>query len=209
MQLWLVRHAQPLVEPGVCYGAMDVPADPQATALAAAELAATLPARTLIQHSPLQRCELLAQHLIGLRPDLTLKPLADLREMDFGAWEGQRWDDIARVELQDWTDDFANYRCGGTGESTMLLMQRVASLLQGCLQRSASLFPDSPTVWITHAGVMRAADWLHQRGLATLDESPLCLRAGEWPQRALGFGQVQKLDWPDLVQLGLTPCPWG
>jgi alpha-ribazole phosphatase len=202
MQLWLVRHAQPIVEPGVCYGATDIPAELQATALAAAELAATLPAGSLIQYSPLQRCELLAQYLIGLRPDLTLAPKAELREMDFGAWEGQRWDDIPKAELQKWTDDFAHYRCGGTGESTLLLMQRVANALQGCLQRSASLLPHTPTVWITHAGVMRAADWLHQRGLATLGEHPLCLRAGEWPRRALGFGQVQRLDWPDQAREG-------
>jgi alpha-ribazole phosphatase len=208
MQLWLVRHAQPMVEPGVCYGVMDIPADPQATALAATALAATLPIGSLIQHSPLQRCELLAQYLIGLRPDLTIKQVPDLREMDFGAWEGQRWDNIPRIELQNWTDDFANYRCGSTGESTLLLTQRVGRVLQSCLQHSPHLSQeaadtaDSPTVWITHAGVMRAAIWLHQRKLATLGAPPLCLHAAEWPQHALGFGQVRQLDWPDLAQLG-------
>ncbi len=207
MQLWLVRHAQPLVEPGICYGAMDIPADPQATALAAAELAATLPTGLRIHHSPLQRCELLAQHLCRLRPDLTLKPVPDLREMDFGAWEGQRWDSIAAQELQNWTDNFARYRCGDTGESTLQLMQRVHSVLKACLQPSELLQPDTPTVWITHAGVMRAADWLHQRGLATLGAHPLCLRAAEWPRRALGFGQVQKLDWPDLARQQAAPGP--
>ena len=30
-QLWVVRHAQPLVAPGICYGALDVTADPAAT----------------------------------------------------------------------------------------------------------------------------------------------------------------------------------
>ena len=144
MQLWLVRHARPMVEPGVCYGAMDIAADPQATALAAAELAATLPADTLVYHSPLQRCELFAQYLIGLRPDLVLKPVANLREMDFGAWEGLRWDNIPKSELQSWTDDFANYRCGGRGDSALQLMQRVHGVLQGCLQRSARLPQDAP-----------------------------------------------------------------
>ncbi len=208
MQLWLVRHAQPLVEPGVCYGARDIPVDPQATVLAATELAAMLPTGSLLQHSPLQRCELLAQYLIGLRPDLTSKKVPDLREMDFGAWEGQRWDNIPRAELQNWTDDFENYRCGGSGESTLLLMQRVGRVLEGCLQQSTHLsqtsgdMPAQPTVWITHAGVMRAAMWLHQRGVATLGAPPLCLRAAEWPRHALGFGQVLQLDWPDLALSG-------
>ncbi len=191
MQLWLVRHAQPLVEPGVCYGATDIPADPRATALAANELAIALPIGAIVQYSPLQRCELLVQYLIGLRPDLMYENVPNLQEIDFGRWEGQRWDNIPRAELQNWTDDFANYRCGGTGESTMLLMQRVSRVLQASVSRSA------PAVWITHAGVMRAADWLHRHSPATLAAQPLCPRAAEWPRHALGFGQLQRLDWPD------------
>jgi alpha-ribazole phosphatase len=200
MQLWLVRHAQPLVESGMCYGALDVPADPQATAVAAAELAATLPTGSLVQHSTLQRCELLARHLIGLRPDLALKPEPNLREMDFGAWEGQRWSDIPATQLSAWSDDFENYRCGGTGDSTLLFVGRVQRVLQSYLEQSANRPQGAPTVCITHAGVMRAALWLQQQGLATLAGHPLCLRAAEWPQRALGFGQVLKLDWQDLAQ---------
>ena len=200
MRLWLVRHAQPLVEPGVCYGATDIPADPQATALAAAELAATLPKGLLIQHSPLQRCEHLAQYLIALRPDLALKSMPDLQEMDFGAWEGQRWDDIPAAELQNWTYDFENYRCGSTGESTVQFVARVQKVLQSCLERDTHGIPDSPTVCITHAGVMRAALWLQQRGLAT--GQPLYLRAAEWPRHALGFGQVLMLDWLRPLQPG-------
>jgi alpha-ribazole phosphatase len=138
--------------------------------------------------------------LIGLRPDLALKRVPDLREMDFGAWEGQRWDDIPAQELQNWTDDFENYRCGGTGDSTSLFVARVRRVLQSCLEGSRGALPSTPTICITHAGVMRAALWLAQRGLATLAGQPLCLRAAEWPQRALGFGQVLKLDWPDLAR---------
>ncbi len=200
MQLWLVRHAQPLVGPGVCYGALDVPADPEATLQAAHRLAASVPTGASIQHSSLQRCELLAQYLIGLRPDLAINRNPSLREMNFGVWEGRRWDHIPAQELQNWTDDFENYRCGGTGESTLQFMQRVRHALDGCLQRSALCAHGAPTVWITHAGVVRAALWLHQRGLATLAGQPLCLRAAEWPQHALGFGQVLQLDWPDLAR---------
>src|SRR5690606_10781153 len=42
-RLWLVRHAAPLVSPGTCYGALDVPADAAATQAAAVRLAAALP----------------------------------------------------------------------------------------------------------------------------------------------------------------------
>ena len=63
-RLWLVRHAQPLVAPGVCYGALDLRADPAATADSAQRLAAALPPRLSASHSPLQRCEQLAHALI-------------------------------------------------------------------------------------------------------------------------------------------------
>ena len=42
MKIWLVRHAQPLVEAGVCYGASDVAADRAATQDAAQRLAEAL-----------------------------------------------------------------------------------------------------------------------------------------------------------------------
>ena len=71
-RLWLVRHAQPLIAPGICYGALDMPADPAATARSAQRLAAALPQRLSVWHSPLQRCELLAHDLIGLQALLRL-----------------------------------------------------------------------------------------------------------------------------------------
>ena len=59
-RLWLVRHAQPVVAAGTCYGALDVPADAAATQVAAQRLAQALPAGAAAHYSTLQRCELLA-----------------------------------------------------------------------------------------------------------------------------------------------------
>ena len=87
MNLWLVRHAQPLIAPGVCYGASDVPADDAATQAAARALALALPPGTRVASSPLQRCERLAKAVQGLRPDLSCKTDARLAEMDFGRWQ--------------------------------------------------------------------------------------------------------------------------
>jgi alpha-ribazole phosphatase len=56
MKLWLLRHAQPLVDSGVCYGALDVAADEAATHVAAQGAAQALPPDLLVWHSPLQRC---------------------------------------------------------------------------------------------------------------------------------------------------------
>ena len=103
INIWLVRHAQPLIEPGICYGAMDVPADDAATQQAARALADVLPQGGELRVSTLQRCEQLAQAVCGLRPDLIPKPEPRLVEMNFGEWEGQRWAGINRAELDAWT----------------------------------------------------------------------------------------------------------
>lgn len=175
MTRWLVRHAQPLIEPGVCYGATDAAADAHATHLAAQALAAVLPRGVLMQVSPLQRCEQLAQALCGLRPDLAYKLDARLKEMDFGVWEGQRWDAIPASAYDAWTAAFAQHRFGGA-ESVSEVMQRVASAWD---EASAA---GGPTVWITHAGVIRAASLLAQ-GVRVIE------RADQWPAGAPAFGQ--------------------
>ena len=97
--IWLMRHARPMVPDGVCYGALDLAADPQATQMAAQALANVLPRNAVLCTSPLQRCERLAQVMQGLRPDLLYKLDTRLREINFGQWEGQRWDAIPKQAL--------------------------------------------------------------------------------------------------------------
>jgi alpha-ribazole phosphatase len=177
--LWLVRHAQPLIAPGVCYGQLDVPADRTLTQSCAEELLKVLPRGTAISTSPLQRCELLAQSIIGLQPDLTVKTDARLQEMHFGQWEGRAWDDIDKAELDDWTDNFADYRAGSTGDSVRQFMARVADAWR-------ELDPARDTLWVTHAGVIRAAT-LIARGIRHIR------RADEWPTQAPAYGQWCKL----------------
>lgn len=179
MKLWLVRHAQPLVEAGVCYGASDMPADAAATRDCAALFAPLLPPGLTLWSSPLQRCTQLAQALLALRPDLTLRLDARLAEMDFGCWEGVRWDDIPRAAFDDWTANFGAARFGGR-ESVNELLQRVAAV------RSETQALDQDAAWVTHAGVLRAMALLDQ-GLTTLDQARL------WPQAAAGWGEWREL----------------
>lgn len=186
-QLWLVRHAQPLVAPGLCYGRLDMAADAAATAACAQALATVLPARVrLAQHSPLQRCEQLAHALHGLRPDLALIADARLQELDFGHWEGRAWNAIGRAPVDAWTADFASHRPGG-GESLAGMLQRVAAALAAArLQANAATGSD--VLWITHAGVARCVHWLLQHGSATLPS------ADQWPVAAPGFGAWDVFD---------------
>lgn len=179
MKLWLVRHAQPMLAAGICYGVLDVAADPDETQVSAQALAKVLPIGVRLVSSPLQRCEQLTQCLRGLRPDLTCTFDARLVEMDFGRWEGQAWDVIDRAELDAWTQAFDTWRCGD-GQCVAQFMTQVAAIWD----ETRAL--DEPTVWITHAGVIRAATLL-ARGQRHIK------RADQWPSDAPAWGQWRVL----------------
>ena len=139
MRLFLIRHPQPAVAPGICYGSTDLPlADPPARNAAA--LQGLLPAAAPLYSSPLARCRLLAEQL---HP----RPLFDdrLREIDFGDWEMRPWETIERRLLDDWASDPFNFVPPG-GEPVAKLRARVADFL-------AEL--PGEAVLVAHAGVMR------------------------------------------------------
>ena len=175
MTLWQVRHAQPLIAAGICYGATDVPADVQATQAAAESLALCLPRGLSLRTSPLNRCTLLAHHLLKLRPDLSCTVDARLAEMNFGCWEGQPWDAIPRAEFDAWTADFGAYSFGGS-ESVAAFMARVSVVWDETVMQGED------TIWITHAGVIRATTLLAQ-GTRQVSQ------ADQWPQKTPAFGQ--------------------
>jgi len=180
MTLWLVRHAQVLAAAGTCYGALDLPADAAATRQAATALAAALPQQAAVSTSPLQRCEQLAQALQGLRPDLTVKTDARLQEMNFGSWEGRAWDQVARHEIDAWTANFAHHAVGGNGETVSAVMARVGQAFDEVCGAPHS-------VWITHAGIIRAAQLLAQ-GIRQVS------RADQWPLDGTACGQWRTLE---------------
>lgn len=139
MLLHLIRHPRPLVDPGVCYGRLDIPAE-NAKSLAS-RLLAELPPGLPVWSSPLRRC----RELAGL---LHPQPVIDGRlvEMDFGRWEGVAWDAIPRPELDAWAADVAGYAPPG-GESPLAVQRRALDFV-------ASLRV-SEAVVVTHGGVMR------------------------------------------------------
>lgn len=188
-RLWLVRHARPLIAPGTCYGRLDVPADPAHTLEVAAEMASLLPRGTLMRSSPRQRCAKLALTLREARPDLQTTPTAlqdgRLAEMDFGHWEGQAWDALPAPALQAWTDDFLDHPPGG-GESVRRFMARVRQALDEARQTGPS---DTDQLWITHAGVIRAVQWM-------MRDDGLPQQASDWPRSTLAYGgrELVRLD---------------
>jgi alpha-ribazole phosphatase len=182
LELWLVRHARPLIEPGICYGRLDVPADTAHTQESAARLARALAGpRPLVWSSPLRRARQLADALVAALPGLTYQVNNALAEMDFGNWEGQPWDQIGQTAMDQWTECFQHHAPGG-GESVAQLLARVHSAVETC-RRQAQLNGHSTVIWITHAGVIRALDVILHH------PEPKQLTAAEWPRKAPAFGE--------------------
>ncbi len=185
MMLWLVRHAKPLLEPGICYGALDVPACPQHTQEVAQQLARELPPVLQVVCSPRQRCTLLAQQLQALRPDLRWHSEPHLAEMNFGTWEGRAWADIPAAEMAAWSANFAHHAPGG-GESVAAFMARVGQVWDAECARAAGPLAATPRLWITHAGVMRACQLI-----SAGQRQPS--QAAQWPAGPLAFGEWLKM----------------
>jgi alpha-ribazole phosphatase len=188
MTLWLVRHAQPQIQEGLCYGQLDIPADPLATQHAAQAIAPLLPVGAKLFCSGLQRAQQLAQAIqqqlartIHDQRDALLPNIdARLNEMNFGVWEGIAWDDIPEAAFDAWTTDFDQHRFGGM-ESVRDLLLRVHHALH-------ALPATEDCIWITHAGVIRAVNYLIQYGLQPL------ATAATWPTEAPAFGTWQCLE---------------
>jgi alpha-ribazole phosphatase len=173
MKLWLVRHARVQLTGGLCYGASDVPADPEHTQTVAAALAIVLPAGAPLWMSGLGRAQQLAAAVRALRTDLA-SPTVDerLNEMNFGQWELRAWDAIPRSAFDVWMADFAHHRFGGA-ESTQQVIDRVAAALSATRETGAA-----DAVWICHAGVIRAVQYLTAHGASPIEG------VHQWPEHA-------------------------
>ena len=186
MKLWLLRHAPVIAPAGTCYGATDYAAEVAATQIAAANAASLLPRLEkgiALYSSPLQRCTALATELLQLRPDL--EPLhidARLAEMDFGVWEGSKWDAIPRSAFDAWMADFAHHRFGGR-ESTQGFINRVATFVQQLQAQGIT-----QAVCVCHAGTIRALHYLAAHGLRPI------AAAAEWPALTIELGSCCEVD---------------
>ena len=161
MQLVLVRHPQPDIAPGICYGRTDIPASPTAVAQVAAVLReAGLPGVLPVFASPLARCVQLVRELGS---PCTYDPR--LAEMDFGAWEMCAWDAIARSDVDAWAADLLHYRPGG-GETVLEVARRVAAFRDDLRQGG-----HPGALLICHAGTMRLLSALHAGG--SIEEAAL------------------------------------
>ena len=176
MRIYLVRHPEPNVAAGICYGQTDLELA-RGIATSVAGLRGLLPADAALYSSPLRRCRDLANALY-------LMPVFDerLQEIHFGEWEMQPWDDIDRTALDAWASAPLDHAPPG-GESVAALYERVAEVIR---ERSPA-HPDS-LVLITHAGVMKVCCGL----LLELPQE-------EWLALRFDYGSVSLIEDGELV----------
>lgn len=139
-----LRHPSPKVEPGICYGRLDLDIAEHGHEQIARALETT-PRITRMLASPALRCRALAQALAE-RDDV--EPVFDERlwEMDMGEWEGRAWRDIPREVSEPWIADPYNLPTPG-GECFRDLQLRVLDALADAGRE---------TVIVCHAGPIRA-----------------------------------------------------
>jgi len=146
MEIYLIRHTTPAIEKGTCYGQADLDITEsfqQEAALIKQHLPATI---QTVYTSPLQRCSKLAAHLF---PGHNISFHDDLKEIDCGDWELQKWDDLPKELVTPWMNDFVNVRIPG-GESYLDLFARTKSIFQTIAERKET------AAIVSHGGVLRS-----------------------------------------------------
>ena len=179
MRLYLIRHARPVVQGGVCYGSTDLPVEEDHQCQVLKQLLLVLPAAAPVFSSPLQRCRSLA---LGLDAG---EPVFDARlvEMDFGSWEMQAWNDIPRKEIDAWAADLPHYRPGG-GECLLDVATRVKSFHEALCARQ-----DAAAIVVAHAGTIRLLHAAMQCG----SPAEMVSIAANTPNR-IAYGELTTID---------------
>ncbi len=142
MHLILVRHPKPLCESGLCYGRLDLECEPQALEAAVWRLA-TIASATRVVTSPARRaCDLAVR--------LSREAVVDdrLQELNFGDWEGRRWQDLGREPIEAWRIGLPD-SAPPKGETLTAMASRCAEWL------NSLKLGETPILAVTHAGPIR------------------------------------------------------
>ena len=149
MKITLVRHTSLAIHPNICYGQTDVDVsanfDLERTRLAEKLSPYQFDA---VYTSPLQRCHKLA---LKLAPNQTVHLDARLKELHFGDWEMQAWDDIPRDTFDHWAQNYAHL-APPNGETFKDLHDRASDFVTDMRQH----FHGKHLLVVTHGGLIRA-----------------------------------------------------
>ena len=149
MRTYLIRHGETAGNAEHRYiGRTDEPLSAAGRALA--EQAAIDPFLPLVFVSPMLRARETASILF---PNAGQRVLPDLREMDFGIFEGR-----SPAEMEDdpayrsWTDSMCLDPCPG-GESKALFQERAVNAFMAALREAETLHMEK-AVFVTHGGII-------------------------------------------------------
>ncbi len=149
MRLYLIRHGQPEIASGVCYGSSDLTVSEQEHGRVMSVVAPLLPKQIPLYSSPLLRCSVLAARLAAIIEAREVIHDPRLAEMHFGAWEMRAWEHVPRAEVDAWARDPVAY-CPGGGESVLQVARRVLAFHDDLRARNCDA-----AVVVCHAGTMR------------------------------------------------------
>ena len=149
MEINVIRHTAPDIAKGVCYGYSDIPLLPSFEEETQAILSYVPDDVQVIYTSPLSRCKRLA-HVLAQAKHTTIIEDVRLKELNFGNWEMQRWDDIDSALLMKWMSNYEE-ECCPNGESYRQLVNRVDDFLNTISQTGYQKI-----AIVTHGGVIKA-----------------------------------------------------
>lgn len=163
-ELWVWRHPKAQGAEGRCIGRTDLPVDRRRAKRLAHRIRRVVRQQGLAREvsvSPLRRCREVGRWL--RRWGWTVTVDERLLELDFGAWDGRSWTQIAWAEVEAWQADLLHHAPGG-GESLAQLAARVQSFVDD---------REVPRIAVSHGGWMNALRNV-PRGLQRL-------AAADWP----------------------------
>ena len=155
MIIYVWRHPKPLAADGLCLGQSDMGVDLRKIKRLANQIQRFVRVHQLpkvIWVSPLQRSLAVGQVLTQRGFDCHVAK--DLVEIDFGVWNGRPWERIAKQEIDNWCNDFANF-APIDGENLQQLFVRVQDWLQ--LQSNTKTMSSNSVLVVGHAGWITAA----------------------------------------------------
>lgn len=148
MKLTLVRHTRLDIAPGICYGQTDVDVSHH-FADESTQLNTKLHREDFdaVYASPLQRCAKLAQVLN--KGDIQFDDR--LKELHFGDWEMQAWDDLPRDYFDVWAQNYG-HMAPPNGETFGDLQARGIHWIETMQTKHA----EQHLLVVTHGGMIRA-----------------------------------------------------
>lgn len=156
LDIYLIRHTKPSIESGTCYGQLDCDvADNYATQRQKISDYFNDKKISAIYSSPLRRCALLAEDLAQQYLSKSVIYQDGLKEINFGEWEGIKWDDIARDKIDQWNNDRLNFQFP-RGETPLQFHSRIVKTWSKYIALAKCIESPQAILVVAHAGVIRS-----------------------------------------------------